>query len=137
MVTELSFLLDLLLSHKLPAKTKTAVSERIKEVEIALNSRVPAPAVGNVAPSHMPMRINTGVPQAASMQAIIDRNPDLVASIPEQTPTPTIPSPTSGLPMPVVHIAQTPATAAALASRNAAMANAGKIEPGRTSPRKY
>lgn len=53
-MTELSFLLELLLNHKLPKKTKDAVAERIKVVE---NGIIPQPTAIRAAPlisSRMP-----------------------------------------------------------------------------------
>lgn len=123
-MTELAFLLDLLLTHKLPMATKLVVSERIKEVEqrlsLPLPSRVAAPALPQNIPPHL-------AGQAPSTIAKMMQHPDLAASL-------AIPDPP-----PVAVIAQTPAAMAALNSRAEAIAAAqtGKIEKGRTSPRKF
>lgn len=117
-MTELSFLLDLLLNHKLPVATKVAVTERIREVESRLiqspPSRVPPPSQGFI-PPHL-------ANQAPSTIAALARHPDLAVAL-EQ---------------PAV-IAHTPAAMAALNARQEAI-NSGmsdKPEKGRTSPRKF
>lgn len=113
-MTELAFLLDLLLNHRLPAATKAAISERLKEVEKTL---APNPRVAAVQ-AVMPQLAN----QAPSTIAALMKHPDLMEKA-----------------VPVEAIAQTPATAAALASREQAIQQAmsGKVEKGRTSPRKF
>lgn len=114
MISELSFLIELLLKHKLPPATKDLIATRIKDVEEHTRSSHTIPFVSNrpVAPG--------GVAQAASMQAIMDRNPDLVTQ-------------------PVAVIAQTPETAAAMNSRNTAIAEsmAGKVDKVTGRPRKF
>ncbi len=40
-MTELTFLIDLLLNHDLPKETKASVASRIKEVEEALQPKIP------------------------------------------------------------------------------------------------
>lgn len=123
MASELSFLIELLLKHKLPNATKDLIAARIKDVEEVLS--VARPVNNYVA---RPVSNNgTGVIQAPSTQAFLDRNPDLAAA--------AIPS----APMPVEVVAQTPATMAALASRQSAIMEAvtGNREKGRTSPRKF
>lgn len=111
-MTELAFLLDLLLNHRLPAATKAAISDRLKEVEKML---APAPR----APAPVPPQLAN---QAPSTIAALMKHPDLMEKA-----------------MPVEVIAQTAQTAAALASREQAIQQAmsGKIEKGRTSPRKF
>ncbi len=117
MTTELGFLLDLLLNHKLPKPTKDLVAGRIREVETMLSTtQVRIPAGSGITPA---MISN----QAPSTQAIMARNPDL------------IPPP----PVPIEAVAQTQATAAALAARQQSIAQAmsGKPVPGETKPRKF
>lgn len=115
-MTELGFLLELFLNPKLPRGIKTLVAERIKIVENNGGGfRAPAPSVIR----------GVGDPrtlQAASTQAILDRNPDLAAVV-----------------VPVEHIAQTPAAVAAINSRQQAITQgmSGKPEKGQTSPRKF
>lgn len=128
-MTELTFLLELLLNHKLPKGTKAAIAGRIKEVEEGLSTKQIFSAHHQVTQAP----VKTSPPPAAmanqspSMQAIMARNPDLMASLEESSPPP------------VTVIAQTPAAQAALAAREQiiAMAVSGKPEPGQTSPRKF
>lgn len=123
-MTELTFLLDLLLNHKLPMATRAAISQRIKEVEANLSNgyQVPrhAQEVRQAALKDLPAHLAN---QAPSTIAALQRHPDLVAEMAK----------------PVEVVAQTPAAQQAMASRqdaiNAAMA--GKVEKGRTSPRKF
>lgn len=119
-MTELAFLLELLLNHKLPRPTKVAVTERIKEVEQRLgNATLQRPAAPLQSQGFIPPHLAN---QAPSTIAAMARHPDLAAAL-EQ---------------PAV-VAQTPAAQAALASRQQAIAIAtsGKEEKGRTSPRKF
>lgn len=123
-MTELTFLLDLLLNHKLPMATKVAVTERIKEVEARLT-------VGNMGPigvarTNAPVTLPSHLAnQAPSTIAALARHPDLMAAL--EAPTP------------VATIAQTPAAQAAIAHRQEMINQAvsGKPEKGRTSPRKF
>lgn len=110
-MTELTFLIELLLNHKLPKVTKDLIAKRITEVETAFRPQQ-GPSV-SADPAVKPT-------QAASTMAILARNPDLT-------------------PSPVAVVAQTPATAKALADRqeSIALAMSGKVEKGRTSPRKF
>ncbi len=116
-MSELSFLIDLLLNHKLPKGTKDAIALRIKDVEA---NSIPIRS----APSNIrPVGISS---QAPSTQAILDRNPDLAAVASAQPPAP-------------VDIAQTPAAAAAMASRNQAISESlsGKVDKVTGRPRKF
>lgn len=86
-MTELSFLLELLLNHKLPKKTKDAVAERIKVVE---NGIIPQPTALRAAPvisSRMPP------PDPIPPQAFVPTgiNPPKV-EIDKQTGTATVPT---------------------------------------------
>jgi hypothetical protein len=127
-MTELSFLIELLLEHDLKVETKKAVAARIKEVEGALQPvRIPY-----VQPVAQPLGVP---PQAPSTLALMAKHGDL--SMPIVQSAPVMP------PIPAV-IAQTPQTAAALNARNEAIASSlgsgaftGKPEKGRTSPRKF
>ncbi len=113
-MTELSFLIELLMNHRLQKVTKEFILSRIKEVEANLNAR-PAPY----------QRPGQDLTQAASTRALLDKH----------GPLPSIEMP----PIPVEQIAQTPATAAAMLSRQQAISQAlsGKIDKGQTSPRKF
>jgi hypothetical protein len=103
-MTELGFLLELLLDDVCPKELKIKIKDRIKEVEQQLQ----------------PIKAQASRPkatdQAPSTQRILDEAP-----------------------LQVEHIAQTPAAAQALASRQAAIAQAMSNVPekGRTSPRKF
>lgn len=109
-MTELSFLLELLLNHKLPRLTKDLIAERIKEVEASYSParRIPTQTVQAIA----------GVPQAASTIAAMERQ---------------------AIEAPVAVVAQTAATQAALASRATAIAEAiaGKVNKETGRPRKF
>lgn len=115
-MTELSFLLELLMNHKLPKATKDLILKRVKEVEESLYAKP------------IPMQRYTGPAQAAST----------LASFEKHGPLPSIEMPL--MPAgPVEQIAQTPATAAALLHRQETISNAlsGKVGKGETSPRKW
>ena len=69
MVTELSFLLELLLEHKLGKDTRSAVAERIKHVEsqyaIAAVSKVPSNQADPAARNSVQPRAQVSVPPEA------------------------------------------------------------------------
>ncbi len=142
-MTELTFLVDLLLNHKLPKVTRDAVAARIKEVEAGLGAigavaygRIPADAaispgrIGTVAiPPHL-------VGQPASTIAAMMRHEQAGAApaVPIAQPdAEVVPA------APVVAVAQTGATAAAMAKRQQAIAAqiSGKPIGEETSPRKW
>lgn len=114
-MTELSFLLDLLFNHRLPKTAKEAIGARIKEVEEKLNEvkdpRIPFGTARSP--------IAAGAPQAVSTLAAMDKHGIAAESIPVEI------------------IAQTPAAQAAMASRQAALNNAGKIDKNAQRPRKF
>lgn len=137
-MTELSFLLDLLLNHKLPKATREAVTARIKDVEVRLSS-APAPAPFRTTPVTAPafqLPPNMSQQSASTMAALARQAAEQNASpiMPTPEPQPAPPEPT-----PPAIIAQTGATMAAMAARNEAImiAASGKPERGRTSPRKF
>ena len=131
MKSELSFLIDLLLNHKLVKATAELIAERIKEVEANLSAR---PAM------HQPIAQVPKTPhiaaQAPSMQAIMARHPDLIAGVPVQQ---ELNSDSMLVPSPIAVIAQTPAASAAMASRNQAINESisGKIDKVSGRPRKF
>lgn len=142
-MTELTFLIDLLLNHKLPKPTRQAVADRIKEVEESF-ARVPSNspkfsvtpmAAPTAIPSHLvgqsPSTIAAMMRQEAG-GAVMQPIPSNPVSEPSNPPAPQNPAP-------VTIIAQTPMAAAAMADRQAAIIQAvsGKPEKGRTSPRKF
>lgn len=127
MTSELSFLLDLLLNQKLLSPVKKIVVERIKEVEAALSAVPPIPS-----PPPPRIRPLNGVIQAASTQALLDRDGPLPTS-------PMPPAPAAMQPQAIpTQTAFTPAAQAALEARRALIGQAvsGATERGRTQPRK-
>lgn len=65
-MTELSFLIDLLLNHKLPKATKDAVAARIKDIEQA--SPQPRPSIQPIAAPQVAQVAQTPAAQAALAQ---------------------------------------------------------------------
>lgn len=129
-MTELSFLVDLLLNHKLPKATRDAVAARIKEVEERYAS---APVqVALSAPRPLPPHI---AKQAPSTIAAMIRHGEI--PIADAGNTITV-STTAELP-PVAIVAQTPAAVAAMNSRSQAIAEsmAGKVDKNTGRPRKF
>lgn len=131
-MSELSFLIELLLNHDLPKASKDLIASRIKEVEINLtaNTSLKYPPPINV--TYVTPDKKTA--QAPSTLAIMAKHGDL----PEMAPA-FIPPVEQ-----VAQIAQTPAAAVALNARNEAISKAaaskplaGKPDSGRTSPRKW
>ena len=120
MKSEISFLIDLILSFKLPKVVSEAVRDRIREIETNIGTTI-------VSTPQQPRFVRANLLQA----------PSILAKYPEMAngPIPNFPDPE---PVPVEQIAQTPATAQALADRQALInaSMSGKTEPGRTSPRK-
>lgn len=133
-MTELSFLVDLLLNHKLPKVTRDAVAVRIKEVESSLPMQKQIFPQAHFIPPHHTGVISPAAMQAPSTLAAMARHGDLqMIAAPEMPP---IPSPE---PAPVTVIAQTPATAMAMNSRNQAIADSinGKTDKLTGRPRKF
>jgi cell division septation protein DedD len=140
MDTELTFLISLLLEHKLPKPTKDAIAVRIKEVNSASIPQF------HVTPARSLEILHQRPPktaQSASTQKILDEieaekaafaagvvvpESEIVNDLPRVTP-----------PQPIQQIAQTPAAVQALLSRQESIriATSGKEEKGRTSPRKF
>ncbi len=129
-MTELSFLIDLLLDHELPPKTKQAVAERIKVVEQGLTTNpithhgtsLGVSLTGTPLPPHL-------AKQAPSTLALMAKHGDI----------PDVAAPVMPPVEPVAQIAHTPAAAAAMNSRNAAIAEsiAGKIDKTTGRPKKW
>jgi hypothetical protein len=117
-VTELSWLLDLLLNHKLPTKAKEHVVLRLND----LASRM----------THGPIQVSpVQMPGPAIVNGAM-QSPSFMASMAKHETGPT-------LALEPAMVAATPATAIAMESRQQAIRQAqlGKPEPGRTSPRKF
>lgn len=131
-MTELSFLLELILDDEVPAAIKIKLKKRIKVVEASMTTSA-APLMNRV---NMPVvnsfTQNAAIPLPPELQG---QSPSTVAKLlgadlPFKAP--------SAPPQPAV-VAQTLAAAQAMASRQETIANAmsGKPEKGRTSPRKF
>ena len=143
MTTELSFLGELLLNHRLPKATREAVGARIKEVEESrgapmVEHRRSIPATPSLAPQGPIPAALQG--QAPSTIAAMMRHPDLMEAMAAkpQITDPQTPSPASE-PQPVAVVAQTAAAAQALQKRQEAVniQLSGKPKPGETGPRKW
>jgi hypothetical protein len=138
-MTELSFLIELLLNHDLPKATKDLIASRIKEVETNLQKshvseiKYQAPSQGfqQTTPTVEELRAlhYPGIKQAPSTIALMQKHGD-IASV----TTPIIESV-----VPIEQIAQTQATAAAIQSRQQAIAEsiAGKVDKISGKPRKW
>lgn len=129
-MTETSFLIELLLEHKLQKSTKDLIKQRIKELEqerpLAMRP-APMPHVATTLPNP------TGVPQSASTLAALARQ-----EAEQGKPAPIELAPTPP-PEPVAVIAQTPAAMAAMASRQQAISEsiAGRVNKDTGRPRKF
>jgi len=137
-MSELSFLLELLLNHKLAKPTKEAITNRVKEVEANLSYKpvqTVAPIGGKVPDTRT--KLVGGVQQSASMAAQIAEMEAEYGVVPVSVEPAQ--HNVQNDPQPVAVIAQTPAAMAALQARNTAIAiaHSGKEEKGRTSPRKF
>lgn len=135
MTTELSFLVELLLNHRLPKATREAVGARIKEVEEQrplYGQMNPPPAHRAIQPQAVPAALQG---QAPSTIAAMMRHPDLIAQMGATAAPPETPPE----PAPVAVIAQTPAAAAAMQKRQEALSIqlSGKPLKGETGPRKW
>lgn len=110
-MSELSFLIDLLLNHKLPKITKDLIAARIIQIEEEIHDYPPSNQL-------LPINLQTNL-QSASTLAAMARN-----GFQEVTP---------------IEVAQTPATAAAMESRNQAIKEslAGKVDKITGRPRKF
>jgi hypothetical protein len=122
-MTELSFLVDLLLNHKLPKATRDVVAARIKEVEC--KSSLYTQSAASSPPPRSPQPLPSGLPphiaaQPLSTQAALVRQMQKDGALAE----PIMIAPPPEAPPPVEQIAQTPQTMAALAHRQESI-NAG------------
>ena len=134
-MTELSFLIDLLLNHELQKQTKDAIAERIKQVEAALTAtRMVVPLSSGVRPEDIrtvPAHLANQSPSTIAAMIRHEQNG-------EAPPMPTAAA-TAPLPVQPQVIAQTPAAVAAVNARQQAIQQAisGKPAPGETRPRKF
>lgn len=78
-MTELQFLIDLLLNHKLPRGTKKLVADRISVVE---NGLIPPP---RILTNHMPPRIQTALLPDAPPSPMVAAPPLPKADIDKET----------------------------------------------------
>lgn len=106
-MTELGFLLELLVNHKLPKPVKELLLARVKEVELSQRNIQHRP--------HMVIHPQA-IGQAASTVAAMERQ---------------------ATEEPVAVIAQNATTQAAIASRAQAIANAGQLDKATGRPRKF
>lgn len=117
MISELSFLLELILDEATPQPIKTKLVRRVKEVEKNYTTHIP----------NVPQNVPRAIPKAAaplvaaqspSMQRLMENNPDL---IPQAVAAPT------AAPVPV-----TPQAAQALQARNQMLFNKKnkELKPG-------
>lgn len=127
-MSELSFLIMLLLDHKLSPTVKGLIKERIKEIEVKPQSGVPIRAHSSILPAHM-------LGQSASTIANMLKDPSTASQTARPPATESAPP---------VAVATTQATAKAMADRQAAILASvksdpfrGKPEAGRTSPKKF
>ncbi len=120
-MSELSFLIDLLLNQRLSKPVKELIANRIREIEIKGHQPT-------VKTTPLPYPLLAGMPPN-----IANQSPSTIANFlkeqaqnePPQTETPIV--------------AATAQAAMAMEARNTAIkaAMSGKPEPGRTSPRKF
>lgn len=146
-MTELSFLVDLLLNHKLPKPTRDAVAARIKEVEDRYNpegkfnqswtttSQLQGAGTsfpGMVDPIKGP---SASQPWASTRAAMAKHESKIDAAAYEVVDAAKM----MQEPKTVAIIAQTPATAVAMQSRNQAIAESivGKVDKVTGRPRKF
>lgn len=128
-MNELSFLVDLLLNHKLQKATKDALSDRIKGLATGV-MHIPVAAAPAVQPAQIAAQ-----PWASTRAAMASHMPKVDAEA-----RATIEAVQQHLePKTVAVIAQTQATAAAMQSRNQAIAEsiAGKVDKVTGRPRKF
>lgn len=119
-MTELSFLIDLLLNEKLSKSVKDKISVRVKEVEETIHVAPPVRAQQSLPPP----RVINGAVQSPSTVAAMERQAD-------------------GYAPPINVVVASPAAAQAMMNRNAALNEAinsthnSKPPAGRTSPKKW
>lgn len=127
MTSELSFLIDLLLNHKLSKPVRDLIADRIKEVETRY-----IPQSQHSAPREV-----SKTSQAASTLALLAKHQNL--------PPPQLPQASDQPSLPVEQIAQTPEAVKALTDRAQAINDAvngrnvmrSRDKMERTSPRKW
>lgn len=126
-MTELGFLLDLLLEHdELPKDIRLKIKDRIKEIEV----RPITQGFGLTLPQTIPGQV-TCIPPHLAGQA-----PSTIKNFMKDNPMPLNDLSPEAVPTSIV---TSPAAAQALQARQAAISQgiSGKPEKGRTSPRKF
>lgn len=128
-MTELSFLLELLLEHKLGKSTKDAIKNRIKDIELKSSTSSNWTTVTYPPQPQRPLK----TAQSPSTQRILD---EMANEQQVMSPEPQAIHEAPGMP---AVIAQTPAAIAALNARAQAISIAisGREQKGRQSPRKF
>lgn len=128
-MSELSFLLDLLLNEKLSKPVKEKITQRVKDVETLMTVQPTVRFTGPV-PVVAPL---TNLPPH-----IAGQSPSTIAKFMEHQAA-GLPPVTEAAPTAPAVVAATPQALAAVAKRDQAIATAlsGKPEAGRTSPRKF
>lgn len=126
MVSELSFLIDLLINPRSLEQLKKDLAERIKQVEENFTNSPSIPGWVRSNPNPLANKINT---QAPSTIAALARHGEFTHAMP----------PVPEAVVPVEQIAQTPQTAAAMQSRQIAIAEsiAGKVDKVTGRPKKW
>ncbi len=148
-MTEIDFLIELILEHKLGRLTKDRIRQRLKEVQRDRSDRsgtlqelMQGVVVGPKGTIQLPNP--TGVPQSASTLRAIARQAEESGAHYSISPVVPAEQPIIGgsispipEPEPVKIIAHTPAAMAAVAARAQAIASAGKPNPETGRPRKF
>ena len=116
-MSELSFLIDLFMNHKLSRDTKLAIAARIKEVE----ARLPVGQAIQRPLPHIPNSTN----QSASTIALMEKHAEMNPMAPQ------IPA------VPIEAVAQTPLAQQAMLDRQRKILGAGKIDKGLERPPKF
>lgn len=126
-MNELSFLVDLFLNHKLPAATRRLIGDRIKEIGDRPVDNVPRETI-RIATKPLPA---TAQGQSASTIANMMKHGDI--PVPESEP------PQVHEPVQPAIVAQTPATIAAMQSRQAAIGASisRRVDKQTGRPRKF
>ncbi len=121
-MTELTFLVELLLNHKLQKSTRDIIASRLKEVEEGFVMRG--------IPAQSPVIFPSNLGQAPSTLAAMARHSGSSTTINIAASEPSIP---------VAVVAQTPAAVQAMNSRQQAIneSMAGKVDKSTGRPRKF
>jgi hypothetical protein len=119
MATELSFLIELLLEHKLQTATKAAIAVRIKDVELGLHTAIPTIQASRNMAAHRPIQANAEA-QALAASLAAQANSDVHPSVAQFGLTDRRPPE----PIPAGAVGVTSAAQDAMATRNKLIAEA-------------